>query len=163
MCRSGESEKSLRLVFDMAKALQPSLLFIVSTVVACTSPEAAGAPSALDNSPCHTDSRTRGRSRPSTRAQHLLAASHIATGAVQDEIDSLGQSRRGDDDRMSRRLLTELLLQLTSVAQEEGVYIFAATNRLQASICRHCCVTQTAWALPAISDALCQLVACCLL
>ena len=46
-------------------------------------------------------------------------------------MDSLGQSRRGDDDRMSRRLLTELLLQMTGAAQEEGVYVFAATNRLQ--------------------------------
>ena len=29
-CRSGDSEKNLRLVFEMAAALQPSLLFIVS-------------------------------------------------------------------------------------------------------------------------------------
>ncbi len=115
-------------MFDMAKALQPSLLFIVSTV-ACT----RDAASAHDTY-CHTDSMTNSHQGP-LRLLSELSALHIATdGAVQDEIDSLGQSRHGDDDRMSRRLLTELLLQLTAVAQEEDVYIFAATNRLQASL-----------------------------
>jgi SpoVK/Ycf46/Vps4 family AAA+-type ATPase len=50
---------------------------------------------------------------------------------VQDEIDSLGQTRGANDDASSRRLLTELLLQMTGIQNEDGIYIFAATNRIQ--------------------------------
>lgn len=63
----------------------------------------------------------------------------------QDEVDSLARSRGaggGGDDALSRRLLTELLVLMndggsSSGAQaSSGVYVFAATNRLQASSCR---------------------------
>ena len=50
---------------------------------------------------------------------------------LQDEIDSLGQARGDNDDSSSRRLLTELLLQMTGVQHKDGIYIFAATNRIQ--------------------------------
>jgi hypothetical protein len=48
-----------------------------------------------------------------------------------DEVDALGQARGGaGDDASSRRLLTELLLQMNGLAGEEGVYVFGATNRM---------------------------------
>ena len=53
---------------------------------------------------------------------------------IQDEIDSLGQARGDKDDSSSRRLLTELLLQMTGVQHEDGIYIFAATNRIQVRV-----------------------------
>lgn len=52
---------------------------------------------------------------------------------LQDEVDSLGQSRGANTDAGARRLLTELLIQFTRAAGEEGVYVFGATNRMQAS------------------------------
>jgi SpoVK/Ycf46/Vps4 family AAA+-type ATPase len=54
---------------------------------------------------------------------------------LQDEVDSLGQSRDGNTDAGARRLLTELLIQFNKVADEDGVYIFAATNRMQVRWC----------------------------
>jgi len=50
-----------------------------------------------------------------------------------DEIDALGQARGGvGDDASTRRLLTELLLQMNGLvgSSEEGVYVFGATNRM---------------------------------
>ena len=44
----------------------------------------------------------------------------------------MGCQRGGSDDPASRRLLTELLLQMSSAADmDPAVYIFAATNRIQ--------------------------------
>ncbi|KAF6250729.1 P-loop containing nucleoside triphosphate hydrolase protein [Scenedesmus sp. NREL 46B-D3] len=73
---AGDSEKAVSQVFDLARTMQPSILFL-------------------------------------------------------DEVDSLGQSRDGNTDAGARRLLTELLIQFNRVAEEDGVYIFAATNRMQ--------------------------------
>jgi hypothetical protein len=50
---------------------------------------------------------------------------------AQDEVDSLGQSRVSSTDAGARRLLTELLIQFTRAAGEEGLYVFGATNRMQ--------------------------------
>ncbi|GBF98627.1 ATPase AAA [Raphidocelis subcapitata] len=50
-----------------------------------------------------------------------------------DEVDALGQARgsgAGGDDAASRRLLTELLLQMNGLGPDEGVYVFGATNRM---------------------------------
>lgn len=48
-----------------------------------------------------------------------------------DEVDALGQARSsGGEDPSARRLLTELLLQMNGLGGEEGVYVFAATNRM---------------------------------
>lgn len=69
----------------------------------------------------------------------------------QDEVDSLGQSRSSNTDAGARRLLTELLIQFNRVAEEEGLYVFAATNRMQVctadlSMLRHCpCASQEHW------------------
>jgi ATP-dependent 26S proteasome regulatory subunit len=50
----------------------------------------------------------------------------------QDEIDSLAAARQAGDDPPARRLLTELLLQLSGLASStERVFVLAATNRLQ--------------------------------
>lgn len=46
-------------------------------------------------------------------------------------MDSLGQSRGSNTDAGARRLLTELLIQFTRAAGDEGVYVFGATNRMQ--------------------------------
>ena len=54
---------------------------------------------------------------------------------LQDEVDSLGQSRGSNTDSGARRLLTELLIQFTRAAGEEGVYVFGATNRMQVCAC----------------------------
>jgi hypothetical protein len=54
---------------------------------------------------------------------------------LQDEVDSLGQSRCSSTDAGARRLLTELLMQFTRTAGEEGVYVFGATNRMQVGSC----------------------------
>jgi hypothetical protein len=117
----------------MAKALQPCLLFIVGGRLAhpallSMQPAAAADDVAqlLETACCLCSTCPQASELPRSCA----GLSHTLPGA-QDEIDSLGQSRRGDDDRASRRLLTELLLQMTAAAQEESVYIFAATNRLQ--------------------------------
>lgn len=60
----------------------------------------------------------------------------LAHGCVlQDEVDSLGQSRGSNTDPGARRLLTELLIQFTRAAGEEGVYVFGATNRMQVCAC----------------------------
>lgn len=50
---------------------------------------------------------------------------------LQDEVDSLGQSRGSNTDAGARRLLTELLIQFTRADGEEGLYVFGATNRMQ--------------------------------
>ena len=46
-------------------------------------------------------------------------------------MDALAGQRTSSDDAASRRLLTELLLQMTSATEQDGMYIFACTNRIQ--------------------------------
>lgn len=53
---------------------------------------------------------------------------------LQDEVDALAGQRSAGDDAASRRLLTELLLQMTAAAAQEAIYVFACTNRIQVSI-----------------------------
>lgn len=56
---------------------------------------------------------------------------------LQDEIDALASSRGDSSDPMARRLLIELLLQLTALASDpaaSGVHVFAATNRIQVRV-----------------------------
>jgi SpoVK/Ycf46/Vps4 family AAA+-type ATPase len=55
----------------------------------------------------------------------------LCAGVMQDEVDSLGQSRGGNTDAGARRLLTELLIQFTRAVDDEGLYVFGATNRIQ--------------------------------
>lgn len=62
---------------------------------------------------------------------------------LQDEVDSLGQSRDSNSDAGARRLLTELLIQFNKVAEQDGVYIFAATNRMQVSSVLEAAVQQS--------------------
>ncbi|GBG90903.1 hypothetical protein CBR_g51410, partial [Chara braunii] len=73
---TGESERTLRGVFDLARELRPAMVFI-------------------------------------------------------DEIDALGASRGCNDDTSSRRLVTELLVQMNQIALGDQIYIIAATNRVQ--------------------------------
>lgn len=53
---------------------------------------------------------------------------------LKDEVDSLGQTRGSSDDPVARRLLTELLIQMSAVQTEEAVYVLAATNRMQVCV-----------------------------
>jgi hypothetical protein len=47
------------------------------------------------------------------------------------QVDALGRTRAtSGDDRASRCLLTELLLQMNGLGADEGVYVFGATNRI---------------------------------
>jgi len=50
-----------------------------------------------------------------------------------DEVDALGAARSGatEDGGAGRRLLSELLVQMSAAAGEEALLVFAATNRLQ--------------------------------
>ena len=50
---------------------------------------------------------------------------------TQDEVDALAGQRGSNDDASSRRLLTELLLQMAMAMEQDGLYIFACTNRIQ--------------------------------
>lgn len=60
----------------------------------------------------------------------MQAACDIAPAIIFfDELDALGPSRSRTDDVMARRLLTELLMQMTAMASVNNVWIFAATNR----------------------------------
>ncbi|KAL4444228.1 hypothetical protein ABPG75_011965 [Micractinium tetrahymenae] len=74
---AGESEKTLRGVFEAAAALAPAIIFL-------------------------------------------------------DEVDSLAPTRSSGDDLAARRVLTELLIQMTAAAErpDRPVYVMAATNRL---------------------------------
>jgi hypothetical protein len=61
-----------------------------------------------------------------------LACSALPCLALQDEVDALAGQRSSSDDASSRRLLTELLLQMTRAAEQDALYVFACTNRIQA-------------------------------
>ncbi|PSC75328.1 putative phytol kinase chloroplastic [Micractinium conductrix] len=75
---AGESEKTVRGVFEAATAMSPALIFI-------------------------------------------------------DEVDSLAPARSSGDDLAARRVLTELLVQMTAATSRPGclVFVLAATNRPQ--------------------------------
>ncbi|KAK9804344.1 hypothetical protein WJX72_008239 [[Myrmecia] bisecta] len=73
---SGESEKMLRDIFEVARRMQPAIIFI-------------------------------------------------------DEVDALAPHRGSCDDLIARRVLTELLIQMTGIGEEERVFVMAATNRVQ--------------------------------
>lgn len=56
-------------------------------------------------------------------------------------MDSLAPTRGGSEDPLARRLLTELLMQMSGLAAEGSgggggppVYVFAATNRIQVGL-----------------------------
>ncbi|KAL0205721.1 hypothetical protein P9112_001028 [Eukaryota sp. TZLM1-RC] len=70
-------------------------------------------------------SRWTGESERFIKRLFKLAETHSPTIIFFDEIDSLGGSRN-DNGNNSRRILTELLIQMTNMA--EGITIIAATN-----------------------------------
>jgi hypothetical protein len=71
-------------------------------------------------------------SRPDILTPAAAATTRLCCPCIpQDELDSLGGARGGGEDPSARRLLVELLLQMTRMEQEQSVYIFAATNRVQ--------------------------------
>jgi SpoVK/Ycf46/Vps4 family AAA+-type ATPase len=109
---AGDSEKAVRGVFEVAKSFQPCIIFLVRPVLA-------------GHGVCVR-----------CCCKHLLCAPQCAGACrrgmrAQDEVDSLGQARGSNTDAGARRLLTELLIQFTHAAAEEGVYVFGATNRMQ--------------------------------
>ena len=113
---SGESEKTIRSVFAAASAMQPSIVFIVSTCL----------PYSSQHLPClpHVPSL------PGACPPHRL--SPPSPWPVQDEVDAMaGQRSSNCDDASSRRLLTELLLQMTWAGEQDNLYVFACTNRIQ--------------------------------
>lgn len=46
-------------------------------------------------------------------------------------MDALAGQRGSSDDASSRRLLTELLLQMAMATDQDTLYVFACTNRIQ--------------------------------
>ena len=135
----GESERALRAVFGQARAVQPAAIFLVraAACVRCPLPApacAARRPRLLRGNGGSTLLMTH-IPLPCLPAPFPLPATPLTAARPllcgQDELDSLGQARGAGEDAGQRRLLTELLLQMTGAAQEEAVYVFAATNRLQ--------------------------------
>ena len=55
---------------------------------------------------------------------------------TQDEVDALAGQRVSNDDASSRRLLTKLLLQMAVAMEQDSLYIFACTNRIQVRLAR---------------------------
>lgn len=71
--------------------------------------------------------------------------------AMQDEVDALAGQRSSSDDASSRRLLTELLLQMTRAAEQDALYVFACTNRIQAG---RTLAAWVRWSAPSLTPAL---------
>eukprot|EP00798_Chlamydomonas_sp_ICE-L_P022029 gene22028-29089_t len=77
-------------------------------------------------------------SKWSGESERFVKSAFVAASAMQpciifiDEIDSLGGQRgAANEDPSSRRLLTELLIQMSRVSELRGVFTFACTNRIQ--------------------------------
>lgn len=48
-----------------------------------------------------------------------------------NEVDSLALSRKDTDDNSSRRIKTELLVQMDTMTMDDGIFVMAATNTPQ--------------------------------
>lgn len=131
VCRHGESERSLVALFQLARQLQPALIFIVSaTLCRCVFESFIVAAWALQQHVLHVPGLSA--SQPDIPSPAAAATIMLCCPCIpQDELDSLGGARGGGEDPSARRLLVELLLQMTRMEQEQSVYIFAATNRVQ--------------------------------
>ena len=113
---SGESEKMIRSVFVTASTMQPAIVFIVSK----NQLEYVHISDAGNVVSCQ---------------KHLLMTRNCLL--TQDEVDALAGQRGAGDDASSRRLLTELLLQIAMAMEQDSLYVFACTNRIQVSaICQ---------------------------
>lgn len=116
---SGESEKALGLAFDVARAMSPAVrcvcLLQLAVVHWC----------------CCRGPNGRIHNAAPTRSKHTTRKHNHTQVLFLDEVDALGRARSGGgDDAAPRRLLTELLLQLNGLGEDEGVYVFGATNRM---------------------------------
>jgi hypothetical protein len=161
---AGDSEKAISGVFDIAKSFQPCIIFLVSASHARTCDlfkqsrcrSLQGKPLACAVLLLRHAHRLKAPTCAHLQTPPKDATSTISHGAsawqlnsccclcalLQDEVDSLGQSRGSSTDAGARRLLTELLIQFTRAAGEEGVYVFGATNRMQVGCSRPaCCCT----------------------
>ncbi len=49
-------------------------------------------------------------------------------------MDALAGQRSAGDDAASRRLLTELLIQMTLASEQDQLFVFACTNRIKVSV-----------------------------
>jgi len=85
----------------------------------------------LSVSPSNILSKWSGESERTLRALFSTAATVRPCIVFLDEIDALAGQRSSSDDPGSRRLLTELLIQMTRASEVQGVLIMACTNRIQ--------------------------------
>lgn len=73
-------------------------------------------------------SKYQGVSESLVRNLFKVASSKKPAIIYISEIDSLGLSRRDTDDNSSRRIKTELLVQMDTITRTNGVFVMAATN-----------------------------------
>ena len=85
----------------------------------------------LSVSPSNILSKWSGESERTLRALFATAANIQPCIVFLDEVDALAGQRSSSDDPSSRRLLTEILIQMTRAAEVENVLIMACTNRIQ--------------------------------
>lgn len=86
----------------------------------------------LSVSPSNILSKWSGESERTLRAIFATALSIQPCIVFFDEVDALAGQRSSSDDPGSRRLLTELLIQMTRAGEiDNQVLIFACSNRIQ--------------------------------
>ncbi|GAX85588.1 hypothetical protein CEUSTIGMA_g13003.t1 [Chlamydomonas eustigma] len=85
----------------------------------------------LSVTPSSVLSKWSGESEKAVRSIFAAACALQPSIVFLDEVDALAGQRTSGDDAASRRLLTELLIQLSSSMQQDHVFTFACTNRIQ--------------------------------
>eukprot|EP00955_Chlamydomonas_euryale_P095548 364943-Chlamydomonas_euryale.AAC.22 len=75
-------------------------------------------------------SKWAGESEKAVRSVFAAASAMQPSMIFIDEVDGMAAQRDAGDDAATRRLLTELLIQMTTVTSQD-VFVFACTNRIQ--------------------------------
>lgn len=78
-------------------------------------------------------SKWSGESEKAVRSVFAAASAMQPSVLFIDEIDGLASQRNGGDDAATRRLLTELLIQMSTATRQDALFVFACTNRIQVS------------------------------
>lgn len=85
----------------------------------------------LSLSPSALLSKWCGESERAVRDAFQAARALQPCAVFLDEVDSLAPQRRSCDDPVARRVLTELLIQMSALGGEDRVFVLAATNRIE--------------------------------
>ena len=84
----------------------------------------------LELSPSACLSKWSGEAERRLRAAFQSARSHAPSLLFFDELDAFSLDRGQTDDPGARRLLSELLIQLSALQRDDHVIVIAATNRI---------------------------------